>query len=480
MSRRGAVAWAEWGAIILIVIGAAVLAIQLNSYSNFRERYPTNMLIAGVDVGGLTRDEAAQQITAVYNSEIDLYYQGERIPLDPADVEFSLDMEPMLQAASEQQDAQSFWSGFWDFLWNRQVEIEPVDLQASFTPRRLQAILANIAATRDAPPQPPVPVPATLDFQPGEPGYQMNLEASQPLIEAALLSSSSRQSTLVVDQLSSPDPDLEILGRLIENRMSDFGGIYSISVIDLQSGQILGIDPGIAYSGMSILKIPIMVEAFRTLDRPPNIEETKLLTETMVESGNYTANLVLDLIAGEDNGMLGAEKVTQSMWNLGLINTFIAVPYEEDIVGTYATAANQRTDVFTNPDSKLQTTAEDMAMLLEMVYQCVAGGGTLIAAYPGQLNQDECQFMIELMNQNRIGSLIEAGVPEGTSVAHKHGWEAETHGDAGIVFTPGGDYVLVQYLFFPGWLEWAVSSPLMADISQATYNFFNFEGRAGN
>lgn len=269
MSRRGAVAWAEWGAIILIVIGAAVLAIQLNSYSNFRERYPTNMLIAGVDVGGLTRDEAAQQITAVYNSEIDLYYQGERIPLDPADVEFSLDMEPMLQAASEQQDAQSFWSGFWDFLWNRQVEIEPVDLQASFTPRRLQAILANIAATRDAPPQPPVPVPATLDFQPGEPGYQMNLEASQPLIEAALLSSSSRQSTLVVDQLSSPDPDLEILGRLIENRMSDFGGIYSISVIDLQSGQILGIDPGIAYSGMSILKIPIMVVGIPHAGPPP-------------------------------------------------------------------------------------------------------------------------------------------------------------------------------------------------------------------
>ena len=235
MSRRGAVAWVEWGAIILIVIGAAMLAIQLNSYSNFRERYPTNMTIGGVDVGGLTQDEASRQISAVYNSEIDLYYQGERIPLDPVDVEFSLDLDPMLQRSSEQRDAQKFWPGFWDFLWNRPVDFRPVDLQASFTPRRLQAILANIAATRDAPPQPPVPVPATLDFQPGEPGYQMNLEASQPLIEAALLSSTNRQATLVVDQLSSPDPDLEILGRLIENRLSDFDGIYSISVIDLQS-----------------------------------------------------------------------------------------------------------------------------------------------------------------------------------------------------------------------------------------------------
>jgi hypothetical protein len=68
-------------------------------------------------------------------------------------------------------------------------------------------------------------------------------------------------------------------------------------------------------------------------------------------------------------------------------------------------------------------------------------------------------------------------VPEGTSVAHKHGWAAETHGDAGIISTPGGDYVLVEYLYYPGWLEWAISSPLMADISRATYNFFNFEGQ---
>ena len=88
MSRRGAVAWMEWGAIILIVIGAAILAVQLNSYSNFREQFPDGLTIAGVDVGSRTAEEAAQRVSAVYSSEVDLYYQGERIPLDPVDVEF--------------------------------------------------------------------------------------------------------------------------------------------------------------------------------------------------------------------------------------------------------------------------------------------------------------------------------------------------------------------------------------------------------
>ncbi len=474
MSRRGAIVWVEWIVILLVVIAVALLVIQLNSYSNFRTRFPSGLTIGGVNVGGLTDEEAARQVQAIYNSEVDLYYQGERIPLSPADVEFTINLDSMLQQATEQKDTQGFWPGFIDFLLNRLVEITPVELDASLNTRRLEVMLANIANTRDAPPQPPVPVPATLNFQSGQPGYQMNVAASLPLVEQALLAPADRQATLVVDQLASALPDLEILGRLIENHLADFNGIYAIYVIDLQTGQTLGINQDVAFSGLSMTKIPIMLETFRTLDRPPNIEETKLLTQTMIESGNYTANLLLDVIAGEDNGMLGAQKVTESLWYLGLINTFIAVPYEEDIPGTYATPANQRTDITTQPDPKMQTTPEDLGMLLEMIYQCAAGGGTLLVAYPDQLTADECRMMLEMMNQNRIGSLIEAGVPEGTNVAHKHGWAAETHGDAGIVFTPGGDYVLVEYLYTPGWLEWQVSSPLLADVSRATYNFFNF------
>jgi len=79
------------------------------------------------------------------------------------------------------------------------------------------------------------------------------------------------------------------------------------------------------------------------------------------------------------------------------------------------------------------------------------------------------------MSQNEIGSLIEEGVPPETPVAHRHGWLADTHGDAGIVFSPGGDYVIVQFLYKPDWLEWETSAPLLANMSRATYNFFNFD-----
>ena len=59
-------------------------------------------------------------------------------------------------------------------------------------------------------------------------------------------------------------------------------------------------------------------------------EQSKLISETLVvQSGNFSANLLLDVIAGEDDAYRGADITTESMRDLGLQNTFIAVPYEE-------------------------------------------------------------------------------------------------------------------------------------------------------
>ncbi len=81
------------------------------------------------------------------------------------------------------------------------------------------------------------------------------------------------------------------------------------------------------------------------------------------------------------------------------------------------------------------------------------------------------------MSGNRIDRLIELGVPPGTRVAHKNGWWFETSADAGIVFSPGGDYVLVVYTWerdtdgnnLPTIASWE----LIEEISRLVYNAFN-------
>ena len=96
-----------------------------------------------------------------------------------------------------------------------------------------------------------------------------------------------------------------------------------------------------------------------------------------------------------------------------------------------------------------------------------------MVAYPGDLTVDECSQMIEWMSANRTDSLTETGVPAGTRVAHKQGFTGDTHADAALVFSPGGDFVLVAFLHRPQWLAWEESAPLITEITTATYNYFN-------
>jgi hypothetical protein len=77
------------------------------------------------------------------------------------------------------------------------------------------------------------------------------------------------------------------------------------------------------------------------------------------------------------------------------------------------------------------------------------------------------------MSNNTVDAFAKAGVPEGIQVAHKHGWTAETHGNAAIVFSPGGDYVLVMMMYQPVWLVFEQSLPLVAETSRLMHNFLN-------
>ena len=279
----------------------------------------------------------------------------------------------------------------------------------------------------------------------------------------------------MVESQPAPLGDIDLLGQSLETRLDGQPGLVpGIFVKDLQTGDELMINAEVAYAGLSVLKIAVLEEAYRSLDRPPNVETTKLISETMTESGNFTANLLLRDVVGDGDTYEAVGKLTTSMHRLGLKNTFMAAPYDEKDLGvTITTTANTRTDVSAGPDPFIQTTPLDIGLLLEMIYQCSHGGGALVLTYPDTVTADECQEMINWMSQNRIDSLIEAGVPDGVVVAHKHGWISDTHADAGLAFTQGGDYVLVIFLHQPQWLQWEESAALIADVSTAAYHYFN-------
>lgn len=198
----------------------------------------------------------------------------------------------------------------------------------------------------------------------------------------------------------------------------------------------------------------------------------------VTESGNEAADWLMERVIDPNRGPL---VVTEDMGLLGLQNTFLAGKFTlgSPLLASIETPANQRTDVDTDPDLYSQTTPSDIGMLLADLYQCAqSGGGTLPVVFPSEITPAKCQEMINLLVANKLPVLLTAGIPDGTRIAHKHGWVTyngvfNAIGDAGIIYSPGGNYVLSVFLHHPVQLVWDPSSALITELSRAVYNYFN-------
>ena len=466
--------------IILVIVAAGYLAFQGFLYYRSRDQMPPGMTVAGLDVSGMNHDEIEELLIEHYLSPVFISNETERVELNPAEIGFVLDTDTMLAEAEALRTPEQAWQGFLEFVVGRSLAPATIDLRATHDRDALLRRIEMLTSFMDKPATGPRLVEETGTYEMGKPGFVTDVEASLPLIESALYEPFQRESQLVLIDQEPKEFDMAMLEETIMREIQGFDGMGSFFILDLQTGEELGINEDVALSGLSVVKIAILLETFRALDFEPNSDQAKLITETAEYSGNFSANLLLDIVAGQDNAYLGVDILTESMHRLGLENTFIVTPYEEPNRSgkeTMSTPANLRTDIYTNPDPTMQTTAEDMGTLLAMIYYCAKGGGTLLALYPEQLTPAECQRVIDSLSANTEGNLIRFGVPPGTVVSHKHGWAGNTHGDAGIVFSPGGDYVIVEYLAQPqtDWLVHEFSFPVLRSVSRAVYNYFNID-----
>jgi beta-lactamase class A len=198
----------------------------------------------------------------------------------------------------------------------------------------------------------------------------------------------------------------------------------------------------------------------------------------MICSENSASNALLARL-GDGDMLRGAAYVTDFLRRLGLENMYLVAPYRISEQATPAPVTAPTTNVDQSraqPDYSNQMTVGDMGQLLAGLYQCgVLDSGPFLSFVEPRFTPGECRQMLDVMSINNLGQplMMSAGVPDGTRVAHKHGYINDTHGNAGIVFTPGGDYALVTALHAPTWLDFQISFPLIMDMSRETYNFLN-------
>ncbi|MBN1202348.1 MAG: serine hydrolase [Anaerolineae bacterium] len=497
-SQRGLqLPWLEIVSAILLLIAIVLGMIELVQYSNTKDSLQTDLTIAGIPVGGLEPNEAQARWEAVYvDQPIMLLYEGNTIMLDPVVAGFDTNSEAMLAEARAQSSREkSFWLGFWNYLWRRPVAAVNVPLDADYSEGDLRNYLQDLAARYDAQPGEAGFDMGTLTFRSGTAGSRLDIDAAADLIAQALFDPEPRNRRVVLPTVGvdAPRQEFATLRQAILDLMNARGFVYngdqtlaSVYVLDLATGAEIAILADVPHSGVSTIKVPIMINLFR--NRLIIDDYTAyLLTASILCSENSASNFLMQLTGeGQDERSMlgdGLNNVSCTAQALGAEHTFISAPlyvgdpsfvFEWPVCRPQASA---NATYNTNPDLYSQTTAEDMGQLLTEIYDCANSGSGLMAVYPEDITQTECQQMIEVMSGNRIDRLIELGVPLGTRVAHKNGWGPETTGDAGIIFSPGGDYILVMYTWeldvdgnnLPTLASWE----LIEEVSRLVYNYFN-------
>jgi beta-lactamase class A len=492
MKRIGRFSIFRWMALALIVAAVALLVFQLVVFSRLRSSFPAGTRIAGVDVTGLSMEQAATRVSQVYSIPIEMRYNENIIQVKPSNLGFKLDLTAMMTAADQARAAQPFWTAFFAYLFNQLPPSVEVPLRADIDEDRIRSYLENDISVRyDQGASAYEPVPGSVNFFSVNPGQTLDLDRSVALVSNALRSPTARSVNLVLVQGAVSRPSMQELRVLLQQivDVNEFTGVVEIYMQDLNSGADLQVaysngevlTPGIAFSADSTIKIAVMVTAYRFIDEPASEEVAQLVQEMIAKSDNVSTDALMIQVLDRT---LGPLEVTRTMKALGLTSTYLDGMFYVGaplLSGGVTTPANTREDVDTEPDPYNQTTPTEIGMLLTDIYQCAQyGGGSLLAVFPGEITQSECRSMITYLTQNRIGVLIEAGLPDGTQVGHKHGWAIDpldglmhTVGDAGLVYTPGGNYVLAIFIHNTDQIVWDNANQLYADLSRAVYNYFN-------
>jgi beta-lactamase class A len=278
--------------------------------------------------------------------------------------------------------------------------------------------------------------------------------------------------------LAIPRPatsQVDSLRARIERRIAEVpGAVVGVAYRDLGSGDSLYVGADERFHAASTMKVPVMIELFRSVDAGAlRLDQPILLVNefaSIVDGSPYS------LDAGDDSdssmyarvgtrvplGELMQRMIDRSS-NLAT-NAVIALLDAKRVTGTARALGAREIEVRRGvEDNKAYeqglnntTSARDLAALMEAIEQGRA-------ASPAS-----CRAMRDVLLKQEFNDEIPAGLPPGTPVAHKTGNITGVLHDAAIVYPRGRPpYVLV--VLTRGIPEPKVAQSLIADIARLVH-----------
>ena len=252
------------------------------------------------------------------------------------------------------------------------------------------------------------------------------------------------------------------------------GAVVALSYLDLTTGDTLHLNADDSFHAASTMKVPVMVELFRQVDRGQlSLDRTvRLVNEfhSIVDGSPYS------LSAGDDSDSLVYRRVGQMVPVRELLERMIVrssnlaanalielVGAERANATAHALGAKNIRVLRGVEDNKAfqaglnnSTTSRDLAVIMAAIAQHRAASAV------------SCDSMLAILSRQEFNDEIPAGLPAGTRVAHKTGSITAVLHDAAIVYpATGRPYVLV--VLTRGMPDEKVARALIADLSRIVF-----------
>lgn len=435
-------------------------------------RIAEDVWVAGIDLSALSWSEAQtklEQELAVLLSPLELHADSHVLQLDPNELGLKIAYDQMLAEAFEAASGTR------------------IALQSSYDEARLQSALQAFAVEVQQLPHHDVLIssnPISRSFT-VEPGLRLDSDNAARLIGTRLRSLDQTRviSLELQPDLSTDRPTPSDLQAQLEEAASHWNGVVGISVYDLQQAKtIAAINPNTVFSGASVMKAAIMLNAYVHLEEFTD-RQLAWLDKMIIESDNWSANQMLAASVGGSDVMAaleGAKLMTAMLKELGLEHTYQYSPYQsQDFllkrnVPVQTGPAREGEPPYTDADRRLRTTPAEMSKVFIWIEECSRGEGVLLELYDETLSSERCQEMIDRLRRNADKGRMVSGFPAGTQVAHKSGWIDDMQADVGIVNTPGGDFVLAVYVYQTrNFANSAVPTPALGQLARIVYTYYN-------
>lgn len=216
---------------------------------------------------------------------------------------------------------------------------------------------------------------------------------------------------------------------VVKKSLAGTQGVYAVYIKNLKTGETYKANENREFDSASLYKLWVMAASYQIM------ETGKLNPDTLLDRSIPYLNQKFDI--STESAELKEGQFTMEVKNalrqmITISHNYAAMALTEKIGLSNVSKFLKNEGLLA---SKLggtpQTTASDIGLFYEKLYLGELGA-------KGTTNE-----MMELLKKQQINDRLPKYLPEGTVVGHKTGELGMVKHDAGIVFSPNGDYIIV-------------------------------------